>query len=56
MMPEQQSLVLYIVMGSGFKNISMLPKMAPGAISKVRLDGSLATGQKRLLASKNDLG
>ena len=52
MMPEQQSFVLYIVVGSG----SRLPKTAPGAVFKVRLHGSLATGQKRLLASKSGLG
>ena len=41
-MPEQQSFVLYIVLGSG----SRLPKTAPRAVFKVRLHGSLATGQK----------
>ena len=45
-MPEQQSFVLYIVVGSGSKNGSRLPKTAPGAVFKVRLHGSLATGQK----------
>ena len=30
--------------------------MAPGAVSEVRLHGSLATDQKRLLAPKNGLG
>ena len=56
MMPEQQSFVLYIVVGSGSKSGSRLPKTAPGAVFKVRLHGSLATGQKRLLASKSGLG
>ena len=56
MMPEQQSFMLYIVVGSGSKSGSRLPKTAPGAISKVRLHGSLATDKKRLLASKNGLG
>ena len=46
MMPEQQSFVLYIVVGSGSKSGSRLPKTAPGAVFKVRLHGSLATGQK----------
>ena len=46
MMPEQQSFVLYIVVRSGSKSGSRLPKTAPGAVFKVRLDGSLATGQK----------
>ena len=55
-MPEQQSFVLYIVVGSGSKSGSRLPKTAPGAVFKVRLHGSLATGQKRLLASKSGLG
>ena len=45
-MPEQQSFVLYIVVGSGSKSGSRLPKTAPGAVFKVRLHGSLATGQK----------
>ena len=45
-MPEQQSFVLYIVAGSGSKSGSRLPKTAPGAVFKVRLHGSLATGQK----------
>ena len=55
-MPEQQSFVLYIVVGSGSKSGSRLPKTAPGAVFKVRLHGSLATGQKRLLASKSGFG
>ena len=41
MMPEQQSFVLYIVVGSGSQ------KTAPGAVFKVRLHGSLATGKKK---------
>ena len=45
-MPEQQSFVLYIVVGSGSKSGSRLQKTAPGAVFKVRLHGSLATGQK----------
>ena len=45
-MPEQQSFVLYIVVGSGSKSGSRLPKTAPGAVFKVRLHGSLATGKK----------
>ena len=56
MMPEQQSFLLDIVVRSVSKNGSRLPKMAPGAVSKVRLDGSLPTCQKRLLASKSGLG
>ena len=32
MMPEQQSLMLYIVMGSGSENGSRLPKEAPGVV------------------------
>ena len=31
-MPEQQSFVLYIVVGSGSKSGSRLPKTAPGAV------------------------
>ena len=46
-MPEQQSFVLYIVVGSGSKSGSRLPKTAPGAVFKVRLHGSLATGQMK---------
>ena len=42
MMPEQQSLVLYMVVGSSSKNALK----APRAVSKVRLDGSLTTGRK----------
>ena len=54
MMPEQQSLVLYKVVGSGSKNGSRLQKTAPEAVSKARLGGSLATDQKT--ASKTGLG
>ena len=56
MLLEQKSRMLYIVVGSGPKNSSRLPKTAPEAIFKVRLGGSLATGQKRFLVSKNSLG
>ena len=45
-MPEQQSFVLYIVVGIGSKSGSRLPKTAPGAVFKVRIHGSLATGHK----------
>ena len=56
MMPEQQSLMLYIVVGRGSKNGSRLPKTAPGAVSKVRLYGSSATCKKTAPGSQKWLG
>ena len=53
MMPEQQSFVLYTVVGSGSKSSYRLRKTAPGAVFKVRLYGSLATGQNDVHLKRN---
>ena len=55
-MPEQQSFVLYIVVGSGSKSGSRLPKTAPGAVFKVWLHGSLVAREPCSLTLKTAPG
>ena len=56
MMPEQQLFVLHIVMGSGSKNGSRLPKTAPGAVSQREATWLPGNRQKTATGSHKWLG